>query len=43
MLKKQNKNLAPTFTALAVTRLLSNYLPDYVDLDFNLQNGKIAG
>ena len=32
--KKHGKNLAPTFTALAVTKLLSEYLPDYVSLDF---------
>ena len=32
--KKVNKNLAPTFTALAVTKLLSEHLPDYVDLGF---------
>ena len=32
--KKQGKNLAPTFTALAVTKLLSEHLPDYVSLDF---------
>ena len=32
--KKQNKNLVPTFTALAVTKLLSDHLPDYVDLGF---------
>ncbi len=32
--KKQNKSLAPTFTALAVTKLLSGHLPDYVDLAF---------
>lgn len=32
--KKKNKNLAPTFTALAVTKLLSEHLPDYVDLSF---------
>ena len=32
--KKQGKNLAPTFTALAVTKLLSEHLPDYVDLAF---------
>lgn len=32
--KKQNKTLAPTFTALAVTKLLSEHLPDYVDLAF---------
>ncbi len=32
--KKVNKNLAPTFTALAVTKLLSEHLSDYVDLDF---------
>ena len=33
-IKKQNKHLAPTFTALAVTKLLSHHLPDYVDLGF---------
>ena len=32
--KKQGKNLAPTFTALAVTKLLSEHLPDYVSLGF---------
>ena len=32
--RKKNKSLAPTFTALAVTKLLNDYLPDYVDLDF---------
>ena len=32
--KKKNKNLAPTFMALAITKLLSEHLPDYVDLDF---------
>ena len=32
--KKQGKNLAPTFTALAVTKLLSDHLPNYVDLSF---------
>ncbi|MCY4321785.1 MAG: type I DNA topoisomerase [Bdellovibrionaceae bacterium] len=32
--KKQGKNLAPTFTALAVTKLLSEHLPDYVNLNF---------
>ncbi len=32
--KKINKTLVPTFTALAVTRLLSKYLPNYVDLNF---------
>ena len=32
--KKQGKNLAPTFTALAVTKLLSEHLPNYVNLDF---------
>ena len=32
--KKQGKNLAPTFTALAVTKLLSEHLPNYVDLNF---------
>ena len=35
--KKKNKNLAPTFTALAVTKLLSDHLPDYVDLSFTSQ------
>ena len=33
-IKKEGKNLAPTFTAIAVTKLLSEYLPDYVDLNF---------
>ena len=33
--KKQAKNLAPTFTALAVTKLLSEHLPDYVSLGFS--------
>ena len=32
--KKKQKNLAPTFTALAVTKLLSEHLPNYVDLSF---------
>ena len=32
--KKHNKSLAPTFTALAVTKLLSQNLPNYVDLSF---------
>lgn len=32
--KKTQQALAPTFTALAVTQLLSEYLPDYVDLKF---------
>ena len=32
--KKQAKNLAPTFTAIAVTKLLSKHLPNYVDLNF---------
>ncbi len=32
--KKINKALVPTFTALAVTELLSKYLPNYVDLNF---------
>ena len=32
--KKKNKNLAPTFTALAVTKLLSEHLSNYVDLGF---------
>ena len=48
--KKQGKNLAPTFTALAVTKLLSEHLPDYVSLDFtskmekaldNMAEGKV--
>lgn len=33
-IKKSNKFLAPTFTALAVTNLLSEHLPEYVDLNF---------
>ncbi|MGI9548654.1 MAG: type I DNA topoisomerase [Bdellovibrionales bacterium] len=33
-IKKVNKSLVPTFTALAVTQLLSKYLPNYVDLKF---------
>ena len=33
-IKKKNKSLAPTFTALAVTKLLSDHLPNYVDLSF---------
>ena len=32
--KKVNKALAPTWTALAVTELLSSYFPDYVNLKF---------
>jgi len=35
--KKINKMLVPTFTAIAVTKLLSEYLPDYVDLNFTSQ------
>ena len=31
---KKDKSLAPTFTALAITKLLSTGLPDYVDLGF---------
>ena len=31
---KQGTQLVPTFTALIVNRLLSTYLPDYVDLAF---------
>ena len=38
--KKQDKNLAPTFTALAVTKLLSEHLPDYVSLGFTSQMEK---
>lgn len=34
-IKKEGKNLAPTFTAIAVTKLLSEHLPDYVDLGFS--------
>ena len=34
-IKKEGKNLAPTFTAIAVTKLLKEYLPDYVDLGFS--------
>ncbi|MBX7231385.1 MAG: type I DNA topoisomerase [Bdellovibrionales bacterium] len=32
--KKNNNILYPTFTALVVIKLLSRYLPDYVDLKF---------
>lgn len=32
--KKQGTALAPTFTAMAVSKLLSRYLPEYVDLGF---------
>ena len=32
--KKVNHSLAPTFTALAVTNLLTEHLPNYVDLNF---------
>ena len=32
--KKTQQALAPTFTALAVTQLLSEYLPNYVNLKF---------
>ena len=38
--KKQGKNLAPTFTALAVTKLLSEHLPDYVNLGFTSEMEK---
>ena len=38
--KKHGKNLAPTFTALAVTKLLSEHLPDYVSLNFTSQMEK---
>ena len=38
--KKQGKNLAPTFTALAVTKLLSEHLPDYVSLGFTSEMEK---
>lgn len=33
-IKKQSNALVPTFTALVVSKLLSNYLPEYVDLKF---------
>ena len=33
-IKKEGKNLAPTFTAIAVTKLLKEHLPNYVDLSF---------
>ena len=39
-IKKEGKNLAPTFTAIAVTQLLSEYLPDYVDLNFTSEMEK---
>lgn len=32
--KKTNQYLAPTFTAIAVTKLLSEHLPDFVNLTF---------
>lgn len=32
--KKQGNALVPTFTALVVSKLLSQYLPDYVDTNF---------
>lgn len=32
--RKVGNSLVPTFTALVVTKLLRNYLPDYVDLEF---------
>lgn len=32
--KKQGTALSPTFTAMAVSKLLSRYLPEYVDLGF---------
>ncbi|MFZ4404701.1 MAG: type I DNA topoisomerase [Pseudobdellovibrionaceae bacterium] len=32
--KKISNALAPTFTAMVVSKLLSKYLPEYVDLDF---------
>ena len=35
--RKQGNQLVPTFTAMAVTRLLENYFPRLVDLDFTAQ------
>lgn len=35
--KKIGNALAPSFTALVVTKLLSQHLPDYVDLNFTSQ------
>lgn len=32
--RKEGNALVPTFTALVVVKLLTNYLPDYVDLNF---------
>ena len=39
-IKKEGKNLAPTFTAIAVTKLLKEYLPNYVDLNFSSEMEK---
>lgn len=38
--KKMGNALAPTFTALVVSKLLKKYLPDYVDLGFTSQMEK---
>lgn len=38
--KKLNNALAPTFTALVVSRLLKNHLPKYVDLQFTSEMEK---
>lgn len=38
--KKMGNALAPTFTALVVSKLLKKYLPDYVDLGFTSEMEK---
>lgn len=38
--RKNNSALVPTFTALVVSRLLSEHLPQYVDLDFTSEMEK---
>ncbi len=38
--KKVNNSLAPTFTALVVSKLLKNHLPKYVDLKFTSEMEK---
>lgn len=38
--KKTNNSLAPTFTALVVSKLLKNHLPKYVDLKFTSEMEK---
>jgi DNA topoisomerase-1 len=38
--RKQGTALTPTFTAMVVTKLLKNYLPQYVDLGFTAEMEK---